>query len=278
MRELEKQIVEWRRQMAVGGVKTSAVLDELESHLREEIEARVSDGDSEREAFQSAAARIGSAGCLRSEFNKISAAVSLPVLISAAIWFGAVIFTMVFFFGRLVAGTMGLLIFTHILTVTPGYMAALLAGGLAAYYVCCRWAGWLTPSSQQSLSRAVARFTWVSCVLSVIGWLLGMVWTHKYRGTAWDNDPREIGGVCVCVWFAALSLASGKLSDHTRILLNLIGNMIVAEAWFGGGILAHNPAMHWYGVANYLPLQLFVGVHLLFLFMGFSRKIETSET
>ncbi len=280
MPDLEEKISEWRKRMAAGGVRTAAVLDELESHLREEVQARQKAGDSEAVAFQTATARIGSVGSLQTEFSKIRGGISLPVLIGAGIWFGAVILTLVFHSGRLVAGTMGLLLFTHILTIIGGYVAALLAGGLAAYYVCCRWAGRLTSASQQSLSRAVARFTWVSCVLSVIGFLLGMMWTHKYRGTAWDNDPREIGGVCVCVWFAVLWLvnASGRASDHTRILLNIIGNIIVAEAWFGARRLAHNPTMHWYGVASYLPLQLFVGVHLLFLFMAFSRKIETVES
>jgi hypothetical protein len=280
MRELEKQIAEWRRRMAAAGVKPRAVLDELESHLREEIQARVSAGDSDYVAFETAAARIGSAGALRTEFNKISGAVSSPVLISASLWIGAVILTLVVISGRLVSGRMGLLLFTHVLAVTAGYLAAFLSGSLAAYYICCRWAGRLTPASQQSLSRAVARFTWISCVLSVIGFLLGMLWGHKHLGAAWTNDPREFGGVGVCLWFGVLWLAhaSGKVSENTRMLLNIVGNMIVAQAWFGGWILAHNPAMHWYGLANYLPLQLFMGAHVLFLFMGFSRKIETAET
>ncbi len=280
MPDLEEKIVEWRKRMAAEGIKKAAVLDELENHLREDIRERLLVGASEEEAFRSAAAGLGSAGSLKTEFNKISGAVSLPVLVSASIWFGAVVLVLVLFFSRVLAGTMGLLIFTHILTITTGYLAAFLAGGLAAYYVGCRWAGRLTPSSQQSLSRAVARFTWVSCILSVIGFLLGMLWTHKYLSTWWDSDPREIGGVFVCVWFAVLWMvnASGRVSDHTRILLNIIGNIIVAEAWFGARRLAHNPAMHWYGVASYLPLQLFVGAHLLFLFMAFSRKIETIET
>jgi hypothetical protein len=276
MPDLEEKIAQWRKRMAAGGVKTPAVLDELESHLREEFQARISTGDSEDVAFQTAAARIGSPGSMRTEFNKISGAVSLPVLITGALWIGAVILTLVTFSGRLVSGKVGPLLFTHILAIVSGYVAALSTGALAICYAYCRWAGRLTPALQQALSRATLRFTYISAVLSVVGFLLGMLWAHKYRGAAWLNDPREFGGVFVCIWFVALSLA--KLSDHARMILSLIGNLIVAEGWFGALYLVANPAMHWYGVVNYLPLQLFVGIHLLFMLMAFSRKLETAET
>jgi hypothetical protein len=276
MRDVEEQIAEWRQRMAAGGVKTPAVLDELESHLREEFQARISAGNSEEVAFQTAAARIGSPSSMRTEFNKISGTVSLPVLITGALWIGAVIMTLVAFSSRIASGKVGPLLFTHILAIVSGYVAALSTGALAICYVYSRWAGRLTPAQQQALNRAAVRFAYISAVLSVAGFLLGMLWAHKYRGAAWLNDPREFGGVFVCVWFVALSLV--KLSDHARMILSIIGNLIVAEAWFGALYLVRNPAMHWYGVVNYLPLQLFVGVHLLFLLMAFSRKLETAET
>src|SRR5579862_3817700 len=62
MPDLEEKVAQWRMRMAAGGVKTPAVLDELESHLREDFQARLEVGDSEAEAFESAAARIGSVG------------------------------------------------------------------------------------------------------------------------------------------------------------------------------------------------------------------------
>lgn len=280
MPDLEEQIAQWRKRMAAGGVKTTAVLDELESHLREEVQVRIAAGDSESVAFQTAATRIGSAGSLRMEFNKVAGAVALPVLISASTWIAAVILMLVLFSARLASGKVGPLIFTHILTITSGYLAAFLAGALAICYVFCRWAGKLTPVLQQDLNRAAVRFTYISGALSVTGFILGMLWTHKYRGAAWINDAREFGGLAVCAWFVVLGVAysANKLSNHTRMVLGIIGNLIVAGAWFGAGILDHNPAMHWYGIASYLPLQLFMGTNLLFLLMAFSRKLETAET
>jgi hypothetical protein len=280
MRDLEEKIAQWRKRMAAGGVKTSAVLDELESHLRDEFQARILAGDSESVAFETATARIGSAGSLKMEFNKISGAVSLPVLISASLWIGAMMLMLVLSSGRLASGKMNPLFFAHALTLLAGYLAAFLAGFLAICYVCCRWAGGLSPAREQALNRAVPRFTYVAAAGVAAGLLLGMVWSHENRGGAWQNDPREIGGLCVCVWLTVLCLlhSFGKMGDHTRMVLSIIGNMIVAQAWFGAGILAHYPAMRWYGVMNYLPLQLFMGAHLLFLLMAFSRKLETAET
>jgi hypothetical protein len=44
MFNLDHAISEWRRQMFAGGVKDSAVLDELESHLREDVERQTRSG------------------------------------------------------------------------------------------------------------------------------------------------------------------------------------------------------------------------------------------
>ena len=38
MLDLEQSIAEWRRQMLAAGLKTPVPLEELESHLRDEIE------------------------------------------------------------------------------------------------------------------------------------------------------------------------------------------------------------------------------------------------
>lgn len=69
MFNLEQSIVEWRRQMIAGGVTTPELLEELESHLREEIEQQIKSGLSESEAFKIAVQNIGHAGLLKAEFK-----------------------------------------------------------------------------------------------------------------------------------------------------------------------------------------------------------------
>jgi hypothetical protein len=71
MFELEKAIVEWRQQMLAAGIKTPVPLNELESHLRDDVEEQVKSGLNEQQAFEGAVQRIGRAVALRNEFTKI---------------------------------------------------------------------------------------------------------------------------------------------------------------------------------------------------------------
>jgi hypothetical protein len=71
MFNLEQAIADWRRQMAAKGLKTAEVLDELESHLRDEIEHQIRSGADEERAYEAAVARIGQAAALGNEFAKL---------------------------------------------------------------------------------------------------------------------------------------------------------------------------------------------------------------
>jgi hypothetical protein len=73
MFDLDEAIARWRRQMISGGVKMTEVLDELESHLREDVESQVQSGFSEERAFEVCVQRIGQAGLLKREFAKVAA-------------------------------------------------------------------------------------------------------------------------------------------------------------------------------------------------------------
>lgn len=70
MFNLEQALIQWKQQMSAGGIKDAAVLDELESHLREEIERQMRAGANEERAFAVAAQKIGPAKALKTEFRK----------------------------------------------------------------------------------------------------------------------------------------------------------------------------------------------------------------
>jgi hypothetical protein len=70
MFNLEQSIAEWRRRMLAAGVKNSNVLDELENHLREDVEKQVREGSSVQQAFEAATRQIGQANVLKTEFVK----------------------------------------------------------------------------------------------------------------------------------------------------------------------------------------------------------------
>jgi hypothetical protein len=71
MFNLEQAISDWRREMAAGGIESPDILDELQSHLCEDIEHRVRTGSQATDAFQDAVRRIGLGGALKREFDKI---------------------------------------------------------------------------------------------------------------------------------------------------------------------------------------------------------------
>jgi hypothetical protein len=71
MPDLESSITDWRRQMRAAGIKTPVPLEELESHLRDEIEQQTRSGLNAREAFHSAIQKIGEGKVLKSEFKRI---------------------------------------------------------------------------------------------------------------------------------------------------------------------------------------------------------------
>lgn len=61
MFDLETAFQEWRRQMSVGGMASRKVLDELEAHLREDVEEQMTRGVNAGEAFASSVANMGGA-------------------------------------------------------------------------------------------------------------------------------------------------------------------------------------------------------------------------
>jgi hypothetical protein len=71
MFNLEQAISEWRRHMLAAGVKDPDVVDELESHLREDVARQVQSGESAEHAFEAAVQRVGQASLLKREFAKL---------------------------------------------------------------------------------------------------------------------------------------------------------------------------------------------------------------
>lgn len=71
MFNLDSAISNWRRKMRADGLKAPRVLDELESHLREDIQNQLRSGVAVERAFALAVSRVGAADQLKVEFAKI---------------------------------------------------------------------------------------------------------------------------------------------------------------------------------------------------------------
>ena len=89
---LEQAIARWRRQLTDAGLKSPAALDELEDHLRDEIERQLQSGAPPQTAFETAVARMGEAAGLKAEFAKLNRANAGTQKFLRAFYFGAVAF------------------------------------------------------------------------------------------------------------------------------------------------------------------------------------------
>jgi hypothetical protein len=96
MFHLEQSIAGWRRQMLAAGIKAPVPLDELEIHLREEIERQMKSGLNEQRAFEISIRKIGQPKMLKKEFNiserKFMKRTLIILLGIFAVLFGPVIF------------------------------------------------------------------------------------------------------------------------------------------------------------------------------------------
>ena len=72
MLDLNEQINKWRGNLAQSQTLDSSDIDELESHLREEIENLIDLKLSDEEAFLIATHRLGSTESLAEEYEKIN--------------------------------------------------------------------------------------------------------------------------------------------------------------------------------------------------------------
>jgi hypothetical protein len=85
MPDLEQLISNWRSQMLASGIESPVPLDELESHLRDEIERQIHSGASPQLAFENSVRLLGPLGGLKREFKKSCASMSKHLLRMGAI-------------------------------------------------------------------------------------------------------------------------------------------------------------------------------------------------
>lgn len=72
MFDFNQAVSEWRRRMIAGGIKTTEVLNELESHLHADVDEQMRSGISRQQAFTAAVQRIGESEALKKEFRKVN--------------------------------------------------------------------------------------------------------------------------------------------------------------------------------------------------------------
>ncbi len=197
MFELEQQIQTWRANIAVDLGNQPGLIDELESHLRDDVERRVKAGQFESDAWAEALRQLGDPKVLAGEFEKLAkprwiavwvVGIGLVLCVAAVAWIAI---------SGVAAGKFGLVLACHIVFLCTGYVALFAAGCLAVWAVAIHAVvGW-NDRQTTAFRMAGARLTLLSVITTCAAVVLGAWWSHDHLGQWWGWGAREIGGLSV---------------------------------------------------------------------------------
>jgi ABC-type transport system involved in cytochrome c biogenesis permease subunit len=137
---------------------------------------------------------------------------------------------------------------THVVTITVGYSATLLAGLLAIFYVL---RGLFTRSldavTADGITRMIYGIVCFATLFSLVGTVLGGIWADQSWGRFWGWDPKENGALLIVIWNAMILHArmSGLIRQRGLAVMAIFGNVVTAWSWFGVNMLG--VGLHSYG-------------------------------
>ncbi len=174
---------------------------------------------------------------------------------------------------------------THVVCVSTGYAATLLAGFLGMFYILAGvftrtdergWGSGLASAavtvagsligvvavvvSRRKAFKAVALMLYgILCfatLFSFVGTVLGGIWADQSWGRFWGWDPKENGALLIVVMNALILHArwSGLVKDRGMAVLAVCGNLVVGWSWFGTNQLG--VGLHSYGFNSGLSVTL----------------------
>jgi hypothetical protein len=268
MFDLETHVRAWREQMEASLGSNDEVIDELESHLREEFERQTGTGKPPEHAWSAATARLGDAGAIASEFRRAAGTFWLPTWVAGCVLVATAVCVAGFVVMRLGNGRFTPLLAAHVFAVTIGYVTTFAVGGMAV------WAVLSADGRLGSFRSAAGRFTLVGLALTAVGVVLGAVWAKEHLGRYWGWDARETGAVfVVAAGLAMLCFALRPAGGSMALFLGLIGNIVVSLAWFAPPLMESTRAGG-QTAAGY-GLAAFVATQLILLALAYRRTLRT---
>jgi ABC-type transport system involved in cytochrome c biogenesis permease subunit len=145
---------------------------------------------------------------------------------------------------------------THVVMVTAGYGACVLAAMLSHGWLIFEKFGARNSGQQNNLMRVIYGTSILALLLTLVGTVLGGIWADQSWGRFWGWDPKENGALLIVLWL--IWAQHGRLSKHLNDLyfaLSMVAlNIIVAVAWFGVNLL--NVGLHSYGFTSGLAAGL----------------------
>lgn len=164
---------------------------------------------------------------------------------------------------------------THVITVTLGYTATMVAGLLGIRYLVAGWLG-ADANSLKQIYRSIYGATCFGILFSFVGTVLGGLWADDSWGRFWGWDPKENGALLIVIWNAMMLHArwDGMVGGRGFSILAIGGNMVTAWSYFGTNELGLG--LHSYGFTEgvLMWLSVFMLSQLAFIVAGllFSAK------
>jgi hypothetical protein len=213
MFNLEQSIAEWRQQMLAAGIKTPVPLEELEVHLREEIERQLNSGANEPRAFEIAMQKIGNAKMLKDEFGKnritkemrdwklvgklfagglsaITLLVTLMVLLSrigsldynlTSAQQMSVLTALALMIALVVGGRLGYRLFL-VISIKRVRDAISISGGIAVATIEIYWFNFVLPRHDYTVSQVAVAALWILLLpLGILGGLISGIETAAWK-------------------------------------------------------------------------------------------------
>jgi ABC-type transport system involved in cytochrome c biogenesis permease subunit len=170
---------------------------------------------------------------------------------------------------------------THVITITLGYSAGLLAAFLSAGCVLVRGLG--LDGGDKELRRALSRTVYgmicFTLFLSLVGTVLGGIWANYSWGRFWGWDPKENGALLIVLWTLSILHArlGGFIKDWGVHLASIFTAIVVTFSWWHVNFLG--VGLHNYGfTAGKNTIWAFYAGMSAFLIFGFvARAMEQAR-
>jgi ABC-type transport system involved in cytochrome c biogenesis permease subunit len=157
---------------------------------------------------------------------------------------------------------------THVISVTLGYVATLVAGTFGIGYLLASWIG-KDDKFLKDIYRCCYGAACFGILFSFIGTVLGGLWADDSWGRFWGWDPKENGALLIVIWNALMLHArwDGMVKGRGFSMLAIGGNIVTAWSWFGTNELGIG--LHSYGFTSGVMwwFTLFVVVQLVVLLL-----------
>ncbi len=150
-------------------------------------------------------------------------------------------------------------LWTHVTSISLGYITAFVAGGLGVVFV---FASFFTPFFNKDFRKVVYQMMYgiicFSILFSFVGTVLGGLWADDSWGRFWGWDPKENGALMIVLWNAVVLHArwGGMVRERGFACLTIIGGMVTAWSWFAVNELGIG--LHSYGFTKGVLFYLIV--------------------